>query len=333
MKFSRLGLLLALLTLLLVPQAFAQSTGARLALKGYDPVLLIDGQEKEGAQDHEVAHGGFLYRFVSAETQARFEEDPERYGIQGNGRCTTMPEARANPSIFTVHEGHIYAFGTADCKMQFLANPDLYLKDEAEAAKVAVLVFNGVELLDFAGPGEVFAAAGHGRAFDVFTVGLSKEPVLSQGFVTITPQYALDESPRPDILVVPGGGVRSILNSERAMGWIRETAQNAYVLSVCNGAFVLADAGLLEGKEATTHHGSLEALTQHASNTVVHADRRYVDNGRVITAAGVSAGIDASLHLVERLLGAGMADGTAAYMEYERRPEKDGVRRASVGTR
>lgn len=101
------------------------------------------------------------------------------------------------------------------------------------------------------------------------------------------------------------------------MAWLRKAAAQAeVVMSVCNGALVLADAGLLEGLEATTHHGSIETLKRMAPRTTVHADRRFVDNGKIVTAAGVSAGIDASLHVVSRLLGGEAAQRTARYMEY-----------------
>ena len=101
------------------------------------------------------------------------------------------------------------------------------------------------------------------------------------------------------------------------MRWIQSTAANAeQVLSVCSGAMILAHAGLLDGLEATTHHGSIAALRSHAPKTVVHDDRRFVDNGKVVTAAGVSAGIDMSLHVVAKLLGRPAAAATARYMEY-----------------
>lgn len=188
--------------------------------------------------------------------------------------------------------------------------------------KVAIVIFEGVELLDFAGPGEVFAAAGRGGAFDVFTVGPTAAAIESQRFVTVTPEVAMAQSPWPDVLVIPGGNVGSLLEDEAAKAWLRKAATQAeLVLSVCNGALVLADAGLLDGLEATTHHGSIATLKQMAPRTKVHDDRRFVDNGKIITAAGVSAGIDAALHVVSRLLGVESAQRTAYYMEYAWEPE------------
>lgn len=190
---------------------------------------------------------------------------------------------------------------------------------QAQRQSVAIVLYPGVELLDFAGPGEVFSAAG----FRVFTVALSDQPLVSQGFVRIMPQFAMADSPQPDITVIPGGDVGALLNNPEAMAWLDKAAKDGqHVLSVCNGALVLAKLGLLDGLEATTHHGSFRSLRRMAPNTIVHEDRRFVDNGKIITSAGVSAGIDGSLHLVSRLLGEGAARRTARYMEYDWRPEE-----------
>ena len=193
---------------------------------------------------------------------------------------------------------------------------------------VAIVLFDGVELLDFSGPGEVFAAAASfgrtaGReAFEVYTVAVSAKPLLSQGFVRIVPQYSLADSPRPDILIVPGGDVGPLLGSPEFMRWLRSSAAGAEVtMSVCTGAFVLAQAGLLDGLDATTYHGAIASLREEAPKARVHADRRLIDNGRVLTTAGVSAGIDGALHLVSRLLGREVAERTARYMEYRWVPE------------
>jgi transcriptional regulator GlxA family with amidase domain len=186
---------------------------------------------------------------------------------------------------------------------------------------VAIFVHEGVELLDFAGPGEVFAAAGHGRAFNVYTVAASPGPILSQRFVTVTPQYTLANCPKPDIIVLPGGRTDLPLADPNVIEWIKTASRDAEVtLSVCTGAFLLARAGLLDGVEATTHWGSIEDLRGTAPKTKVLENLRYVDSGRVVTSAGVSAGIDGALHVVDRLLGRGPALQTARYMEYKWEP-------------
>lgn len=290
-----------------------------LALNGLDPVLLTGGEEVEGREDLNLARGRFLYRFASEETRERFAAEPERYEIQLDGHCAVMPSAKGWADLFAVHEGKIYIFGSEGCRKEFLDDPAKFR--EGESRIVAILLYEGVELLDFAGPGEVFAAAARGQNLEVYTVAASAEPVESQGFVTVTPNHTLASSPRPDILVVPGGGVRHLLGDEAAMQWIRKVAEDAeVVLSVCNGAIVLGKAGLLDGKGATTHRGSLDDLRRTAPAARVYDDRRFVDNGRIVTAAGVSAGIDAALHIVSRLFGAPHAQRVATYMEYAWRP-------------
>jgi len=197
---------------------------------------------------------------------------------------------------------------------------------------VAILVYEGVELLDFSGPGEVFSAAHgpSGRAFKVFTVAKTKAPVRSQGFVTITPEFSIADCPAPDIVVIPGGNVPS--EDRELQEWVQRCADtNELVMSVCNGAFLAAEAGLLDGLEVTTHHGSLQALSANYPKAKVFTNRRFVDSGHIMTCAGVSAGIDGALHVVERLLGAQAAKDTARYMEYEWRPDEIAKQHAEPG--
>ena len=195
--------------------------------------------------------------------------------------------------------------------------------DKPKRRNVAIFVHDGVELLDFAGPGEVFAAAARGRAFRVYTVAASKDPVTSQGFLKLTPEFDLTDCPKPDVIVLPGGATAGPLKDPKVIDWIKAASADAEVVqSVCTGAFLLAKAGLLDGKEATTHWGSIDRLRAAAPKATIHADRRVVDNGNIVTAAGVSAGIDASLHVVGRLLGEQAAKDTARYMEYKWEPDK-----------
>lgn len=189
-----------------------------------------------------------------------------------------------------------------------------------EKWSVAIVVHEDVELLDFAGPGEVFSASGSSRPFQVFTVAESAQPIKSQRFLTITPQYTIANCPKPDIVVIPGGATVRLLRSPAMMKWIKDSAANAEIMfSVCTGAFVLAEAGLLDGLEATTHYGSIAGLKRYEKIKVCD-DRRVVDNGKIVTAAGVSAGIDGALHIVGRLCGQDTAKSTAKYMEYRWEP-------------
>ncbi|MFO1371166.1 MAG: DJ-1/PfpI family protein [Candidatus Competibacteraceae bacterium] len=190
---------------------------------------------------------------------------------------------------------------------------------------VAILLFDEVEVLDFAGPFEVFAVASelHDYAlFRVFTVAASTEPIHARNGLTVHPDYRLEEAPYPAVLIVPGGiGTRSLLHDPALCAWIAAAAQQAELtLSVCSGALLLAKVGLLDGLRATTHHEVLDLLRQLAPKTEVVPGVRYVDNGRIITAAGISAGIDASLYVVNRLCGAAVSTRTAAYMEYRTTP-------------
>ncbi len=181
---------------------------------------------------------------------------------------------------------------------------------------VAVFLFDGVELLDFGGPGEVFAAT---EGFNVYTVAATADPIVSQGFVRITPEYTIDNSPSPDILILPGGATGGPLRDEKVMEWIRAAADDLEVaLSVCTGAFLLAKAGLLEGLKATTWHGAIDNFREFAPHTTVLENTRWVDNGKMVTTAGVSAGIDGALHVVARLKGEEVAARTARYMEYDK---------------
>lgn len=142
--------------------------------------------------------------------------------------------------------------------------------------------------------------------------------VIARHGLSVNPHYRLADCPQPNILLVPGGrGSRVEIDNTALIDWIRTTTENAeLVLSVCTGALLLARAGLLDGLEATTHHGSLDVLRQVAPDTTVHRDRRFVDNGRVICSAGIAAGINMSLHVVAKLLGQQVAEQTAKQMEY-----------------
>jgi len=198
---------------------------------------------------------------------------------------------------------------------------------QSEVRTVAILVFNGMDIQDFAGPADVFSYAGlvEGKAtFKQFAVAKSMEPITSQGFVKIVPNYTLADCPKPDILVIPGGNVSAVLKDEVTMKWIKDVGRESeHVLSVCTGALVLQSAGFLDGIKATTHWGSITRLREQAPSTTVLENVRYVDNGRIVTSAGVSAGIDMSLHVVAKLLGFDLAQKTARRMEYEWKPREE----------
>lgn len=185
---------------------------------------------------------------------------------------------------------------------------------------VAILLFDEVEVLDFAGPFEVFGVAGGADGlYRVITVAESAGPVLARNMLSVIPSYDFASMPHADILVIPGGyGTRRERLRPEMLAFIRDKAAAAeLVLSVCTGALLLAKAGLLAGLHATTHRGALAELAIDEPYCVVLPSARVVDNGKVILSAGISMGIEASLHIVARQHGAAVADATAAYMEYD----------------
>ena len=189
---------------------------------------------------------------------------------------------------------------------------------------VAILLFDDVEVLDFAGPFEVFAVtdelSGY-ETFNVFTVADGAGTVRARNGLKVVPHYTLEQCPPPHVLIIPGGfGTRALLRKPAFLEWVRVRARTAELtLSVCTGALVLAQLGLLDGLKATTHHECLGLLRELAPAAQVVDDERFVDNGSILTAAGISAGIDCSLHVIQRLLGAHAATATARYMEYAQR--------------
>lgn len=191
----------------------------------------------------------------------------------------------------------------------------------SQTRSVGIFIFKDVEVLDFCGPFEVFSVAGHQvspGAFEVFTVGQSIDPLLARNGLEVVPKHALSDAPPIDLLIIPGGqGTRQLVKNNQVLDWIGQRAEQAeLVMSVCTGALLLAKHGLLEGLEATTHHLALDLLRELAPDTTVRDDARVVDNGRIITSAGVAAGIDMSFHVLAKLMGRELAEKTARYIEY-----------------
>jgi len=196
--------------------------------------------------------------------------------------------------------------------------------------QVSILVFDEAEVLDVAGPYEVFSVAGRRHGLEPFRVSLVAERpgrvALRNGFL-VEPHFTLEQAPAPSLLVIPGGyGTRRELDNAALLEWIRRQAATAeLVLSVCTGSLLLARAGLLAGLEVTTHHSALPLLRDLAPSAVIREGARFLDNGRVIVSAGVSAGLDMSLHVVERLCGTEVAEETAVYMEYHWDRNEEGL--------
>ena len=186
---------------------------------------------------------------------------------------------------------------------------------------VAILLFNDVEVLDFAGPFEVFSVTSElneNQPFRVGTVGETGETIRAKNGLSVNPEYSLSNCPPADILIIPGGiGSREAMTRPAILDWIKTCYEKAeLVLSVCTGSLILAKTGLLEGLKATTHHHAYDLLREVAPKTEVVENQRYVGEGKILTAGGISAGIDLSLYVVAKLLGQEAALNTAEYMEY-----------------
>jgi transcriptional regulator GlxA family with amidase domain len=195
-----------------------------------------------------------------------------------------------------------------------------------ESRTVGILVFDDVEVLDFCGPFEVFSVS---RApgvtgdvnplFRAVTIAEEDRIINCRGGLLLQPHYTIANHPELDILVVPGGqGTRKERHNQRLLDWITlQDSKIELLTSVCTGSFLLAEAGKLEGLKATTHWGSIDVMRENYPSTEMLSNVRFVDEGRVITSAGISAGIDMSLHIVERLHGRETAAWTARRMEYD----------------
>ncbi len=199
-----------------------------------------------------------------------------------------------------------------------------------EKLNVGILIFDDVEVLDFAGPFEVFSRtrtepgadsrrSDDSAPFRVFTVAKTVEPIIAIGGLNVTPTHGFEDAPPIDLLVVPGGfGARALLEDEHTLQWVGQVAATARkTTSVCTGALLYAKIGLLKSRRATTHWAALDLLGNIDPSIEVDRESRYVDDG-IITSAGVSAGIDMAFYVVEQLCGRGVADETAHYVDYPR---------------
>lgn len=193
-----------------------------------------------------------------------------------------------------------------------------------------IFIFDGVEVLDFAGPFEVFSRtrlvpgtesrrSEDSAPFEVFTIAATREPVRATGGLRVVPHHDFASAPRVDLLVIPGGfGTRPLLEDNATLDWIRRTAASARtVTSVCTGSLLLARAGLLAGRRATTHWGALDLLAGIDPTVTVDREARVVTDG-IVSSAGVAAGIDMAFAVVEQICGRAVADETAHYIEYPR---------------
>lgn len=192
---------------------------------------------------------------------------------------------------------------------------------------VGIYLYPGVEVLDFAGPYEVFTAANRVFArrdptaelpFEVFSVASAPVPVRARAGLQVLPDFTCAAHPAIDVFIVPGGVVDDELVAPGVARWIADVhAQALLTATVCTGAFLLAKAGVLEGRAVTTHWEDVAGLRAMFPGLQVLERRRWVDQGKIVSSAGISAGIDMGLHLVERLAGRSLAEATARQMEFD----------------
>ncbi|MHA4093870.1 DJ-1/PfpI family protein [Bacillus cereus] len=187
---------------------------------------------------------------------------------------------------------------------------------------VGIFLFNEVEVLDFAGPFEVFSVTevNEEKPFTVYTVSENGKMITARNGLKVQPDYSIKNLPPVDILIIPGGlGAREYeIKNEIVIKWIRQQMKEVKLMtSVCTGALLLAKAGLLEGLKATTHWASIEKFKNEFQNVEVIENVKFVDEGHIITSAGISAGINMAFHIVKNLLGVHVAEDTAKRMEYD----------------
>ena len=199
--------------------------------------------------------------------------------------------------------------------------------------RVGILVFPDVDVLDFCGPYEVFSVVRlqedrrreEPSPFEVLTVAERKGPVTAASSLVFIPHHTFADCPPLDIFVVPGGwGIRKQIGNERLIDWIRKHGSHAQTItSVCTGAMLLGQAGLLDGRRATTHWRCIDWMRDSFPSVTVQDNVRVVQDGDVITSAGISAGIDMALTVVARYHGAAVAEATARHMEYPFVPDDE----------
>lgn len=190
-------------------------------------------------------------------------------------------------------------------------------------SNIGIFLFDEIEVLDFAGPFEVFSVTeleSGKKPFNVITISETGEMVTARNGLRVQPDYAFETVPKLDILIVPGGhgATSNEIHKEQVIEWIVTQSENVdVVISVCTGAFLLAKAGLLDGKQATTHWRSIDKMAAQFPKVEVLQRVKFVDEGKILTSAGISAGINVSFHLIERILGENEKRRTAKRMEFD----------------
>ncbi len=246
----------------------------------------------------------------------------QKYTINWRGLVRTGPEFGLVAAIMLTVLGQLFGSNPAKAPSGAQGGQSAVttnsLKPPAQGSiPVAFLISEGAVMIDFTGPWQVFQdvmVPGRADPFHLYTVSESPSPIHASGGMKIVPDYTLENAPAPKVIVIPAQSQPS----EKTLEWIRKSTKNTDVtMSVCTGAFVLAKTGLLSGKAATTYHGAFKQFAMEFPDITLRRGARFVENGNLATAGGLSSGIDLALRVVERYFGREVAQRTAYNMEYQ----------------
>ncbi len=243
--------------------------------------------------------------------------------ISWRGLLRTAPEFGLLAAITLTVLGQLFASSPAKAPNGSEGNQSAVktdpLKPPAQGSiPVAFLISEGAQIIDFAGPWEVFqdvnVPSRQDNPFRLYTVAETKKPIRTSGGMQVVPEYTIANAPAPKVIVIPAQSEPS----SAVLDWLRKSSKTTDVtMSVCTGAFVLAKTGLLDGKSATTFHGAFERFAMKFPDVQLKRGARFVENGNLATAGGLSSGIDLALRVVERYYGREVAEKTAYTMEYQ----------------
>ena len=271
----------------------------------------------------------FRYNFMGMSTRKNRAKSSQYFAADTflKELAVTIPEEGISIKNFTYSENKlladVYWMGrTFNIAFEKKVDKDTQYRQKyslQEKMNVAILLFDNIDVLDWSGPLEVMT---HSHAFNVYTVAKTLEPI-DGGAYKVIPDFTLNTMPEADIVIVPGGNVAPLFTDTDLMSWIKEQSQSTdYLMSVCNASTLLAAAGALTDLKATTHRSWLPWLDSMSQdyNFDIDQNARFVDNGKIITTAGVSSGIDGALHLVAKIKGVKHAQMTANMLEYDWKP-------------
>ncbi|QQK79939.1 DJ-1/PfpI family protein [Salicibibacter cibi] len=200
---------------------------------------------------------------------------------------------------------------------------------------VGILIYDFVDILDFAGPAEVLSLTAKTKAeqyislykkqlpskmpFEVFTISETGRQIRTHSGIRVVPQFSIDSSPKLDIIIIPGGPLRAVLSmvkNQKVQEWIIKSKDIEYICSVCTGSFILGETGLLNGRKATTHHLALNKFQEKYPEIGVETNSKVIKDGGMITSGGVSSGINMALYLVEEIMGRSASERIAKTIEF-----------------